>query len=369
MKRNIIIAILLGLCVFIYFRQQDKNYYDMINAVSGATPLAIAVDVPDNISLTVDGLVKQEYRFSASALSGFASNRIRTREFTADGSYLGAYSYAGIPVFNILEGIAPKKPADAAFNQPQDIVVVFTAASGRRAAFSFNEIIMADDSLPVTLAYHREQIMPTNDEVRDSYQKNRYTQNLSGLRLIAPREPDDARYLDNVVRITYTVFDMPDQLLPPRDKGRRCASDTIRCVDGTQVRPAACDGVERKIKARWAMIGHGHGYEKTVSVEGFDVRSFLEVNFKGAGAGDYFLFVACDGYRCLFSGKEIFSIDSGRSMMIADRIDGQKPAAGFQLVPAADFFADRSLWALSHVVRIHPPNSWETLLNIETKLH
>jgi hypothetical protein len=359
MKRNITIAILLGLCIFIYLRQRDKNYYDMINAVSGATPLAIAVDVPDNISLTVDGLVKKEYHFSASALSGFASTRIRTREFTADGTYLGAYSYAGIPVFNILEGIAPKKPTDAAFSQPQDIVVVFTAASGRQVTFSFNELIMADDSLPVTLAYHREQIVPTADEVRNSYQKNRYTQNLSGLRLIAPGEPDVSRYLDHVERITYTVFDIPDQLLPPRAKGRRCASDSIRCIDGTDVWPATFNGVGRNMKSRWAILGHGHGYEKTVAVEGFDVRSFLKVNFKGAGAGDYFLFVACDGYRCLFSGREIFSIDTGRSMMIADRIDGQKPASGFQLAPPADFFADRSLWALSHVIRIHPQESIE----------
>jgi hypothetical protein len=55
----------------------------MINAVSDAIPLAIARDVPEGVSLTVDGLVKKEYRFSPSALNGFATMRIRTKEFTS----------------------------------------------------------------------------------------------------------------------------------------------------------------------------------------------------------------------------------------------------------------------------------------------
>ena len=148
MKKNIIILLLILISIFIYFRQQKKNYYDMINAVSGATPLAIERDTPDGISLIIDGLVKHEYRFNASSLSGFASTRIRTREFSSDGKFLGAYAYSGIPVFNILEGIAPEKEAGALFNQPLDILVKFISASGESVGFTFNEIIMADDSLP-----------------------------------------------------------------------------------------------------------------------------------------------------------------------------------------------------------------------------
>ena len=152
MKKNILILLLIVAVVFVYFRQENKNYYDMINAVSGATPLAVAREVPENISLTVDGLVKQTYNFSASALNGFAATRIRTREFSPQGEFLGAYAYIGIPVFNILEGIAPQKPKTAVFNQPLDILVTFTSADGKSVAFTFNELIMADDSLPVTLA-------------------------------------------------------------------------------------------------------------------------------------------------------------------------------------------------------------------------
>lgn len=352
MKKNIVIVLLIALSVFIFFRQDNKNYYDMINAVSGATPLAIARDTPGGISLTIDGLVKQEYKFNASALNGFASTRIRTKEFSPDGKFLGAYAYTGIPVFNILEGIAPDKKPDAAFNQPLDILIKFISASGKSVGFTFNEIIMADDSLPVTLAYYREPLNPTSDDVKDTYDKNIMSEPLAGLRLIAPAEPDAGRYLDDVVKITYTTLPAPDDLLPIRKKGTNCASSSITCIDGEKTYQATFENVLRITKDDWALIGHGHGYEKNVSAEGFELRSFLEANFKDMSPGDYFLFVACDGYRCLFSWREIFTVEKGKDIMIADIVNGELPETGFRLAPTADFFNDRSMWGLAFVARI-----------------
>jgi len=44
--RILLIAVFLVVTGFLIVRQQDRNYYDLINAVSGATPLAVARDVP-----------------------------------------------------------------------------------------------------------------------------------------------------------------------------------------------------------------------------------------------------------------------------------------------------------------------------------
>lgn len=354
MKKNIVIVLLIALSMFIYFRQKEKNYYDMINAVSGATPLAIERDAPDWAYLTIDGLVKHKYNFTSSALNGFASTRIRTREFAPDGKYLGAYAYTGIPVFNILEGISPRKEDGAAFNQPLDILVKFISETGKSVEFTFNEIIMNDDSLPVTLAFYREPIRPTTDKVRDTYDKNLFTSPLTGLRLISPREPDVSRYLDNVTKITYRVMPAPDALLPVRKKGVKCSGEKIICIDNVNKYDSTFENVKRIKDENWTMIGHGHGYEKNVEVEGYDLRSFLNANFTDPGPEDYFLFVACDGYRCLFSGREIFTLESGKSIMIADRIDGRLPDTGYRLAPTKDFFSDRSMWALTCVVRLTP---------------
>ncbi len=352
MKKNILIVLLIVAAVFIYFRQENKNYYDMVNAVSGATPLAIEKDVPKGVSLIIDGLVKQEYRFDASALNGFASTRIRTREFAPDGKFLGAYAYTGIPVFNILEGIAPQKEKDAIFNQPLDILVKFISASGKSVGFTFTELIMADDSLPVTLAYYREQVKPTADTVKDTYDKNIYKEQLAGLRLIAPGEPDTGRYLDDVIKITYTTLPAPDNMLPVRKKAK-CVSTAITCIDGEKRYQALFENIPRIIKKDWVLIGHGHGYEEKVDAEGFELRVFLNANFKEVSPDDYFLFVACDGYRCLFSWREIFAVEKGKEIMIADKVKGEMAETGYRLAPTADFFNDRSMWGVAYIVKIN----------------
>jgi hypothetical protein len=318
--------------------------------VSGATPLAVEKKMPLDYSLTVKGLVKKEYRFSGSALNGFAATRIRTREFSPDGHYQGAYAYLGIPVFHILEGIAPEKPGNATFKQPLDMLVTFTATSGEKVNFSYNELLMVDDRHPVTLAYDREQLLPTNEKVRETYRLNLNSAPLSGLRLICPREPDTTRYLDNVVSITYSLLPVPEDLLPVRQKAIKCESNAVICLQGREAGTAVLEGLPVLSNDRWVRIGHGHGFDSVARLEGYDLRSFLYANFPGATGSDFFLFVSCDGYRCLFSGREIFCTTDGLEMMIARSLNDQMPKEGLMLVPAADFFHDRAMWGLSHIV-------------------
>ena len=353
-SNKIIIAFLIlaiGVVAFLHARKQNENYYDLL-IVSGATPLAVAEKVPETFSLTVNGLVKKQYVFSGSALNGFAATRIRTREFSPDGKFLGAYAYLGIPVYNILEGISPQKPDSAVFNQPLDILVTFTSVSREKVHFSLNELLMTDDSRPVTLAYMRKEVLPTTEAVRDNYAFNLFRDNLSGFKVICPGEPDTARYLDNVVTVTYTTLPAPDDLLPIRTKGKKCTGESILCIENRESKTADFKNVVAAKKDHWVRIGHGHGFEDVAEVSGYDLRSFLTTNFSGAGETDFFLFVACDGYRCLFSGREIFETDDGRGMIIATTINGQPAPQGFRLALTADFFADRSMWGLSYVVRI-----------------
>ena len=349
-KKILILLVVIG-SVFLYYRQTHKDYYDYLT-MSGATPLAVARRVPATIQLTIDGLVKKEYHFSGDALNALATTRIRTREISPTGDFMGAYIHVGIPVFNILEGIAPQKPTGAFFDQPLDILVTFHSAGGEKACFSFNELIMTGDCQPVTLAFSRQPVMPTNEKVRDSYTGNPFMDELTGLRLICPKEPDTSRYLDDVVRISYDTIPVDERALAPRRKKFACHSGSLTCMDGSRQWPGELESIDRAANNNWIRIGHGHGYDETASAEGVDLRGFLTVNFDGAGPDDFFLFVACDGYRALFSGREIFATPEGRSMMIADRLNGKAPAEGLMLAPTADYFSDRAMWGLAQVVRI-----------------
>jgi hypothetical protein len=320
--------------------------------MSGATPLAVARQVPSDFHLEIDGLVKKAYRFSGNALNALATTRIRTREVSPDGEYLGAYIHVGIPVFNILEGIAPQKPDHYSFDQPLDIVVAFHSESGETVYFSFNELIMTGDCYPPTLAFSRKPVRPTNETVQETYAGNRLAEALTGFRLICPKEPDTARYLDNVVRISYKGIPLQDADLPPRRKKTKCHSGTIGCIDGNKHEPGLFEEATPKTRDRWIRIGHGHGFDDIAAARGYDLRTFIEANFSGISPDDFFLFVACDGYRALFSGREIFCTADGAKMMIVDRIDGKPTAEGYMLAPTGDFFSDRAMWGLARIVRI-----------------
>jgi hypothetical protein len=329
------------------------SHRDYIDAFSGATPLALEKKVPNGLSIVVDGKVKQTYHFNSRSFRLLAKTRVRTREVTPGGEIMGAYIYTGVPVIHILEGVAPVKTKSDAFDRPLDMMVIFTSAAGKKAYFSYGELTMIDDSLPVMLAFHREPVLPSKDP--ESYSMNKYRENPAGLRLVCPREPDTSRYLDDVTHITLETPDYPDHLLPPMQKGKNCTSTSITCIENENLQPASFEGVPIIEASHWFRIGHGRGIkdDHTFTASGFHLRSFLKRNFPGCGPEDFFLFTACDGYRSLFSGKEIFCTDAGDSFMLLQTMDGKPPKGGQTLGPISDFFVDRNVRGLTHIVRFN----------------
>lgn len=351
MKKLALFLILVALVLVLWDILAHKDYID---AFSGATPPALERDVPDGLSLKVDGRVKQEYQFTSNGLRLLAKVRIRTRENTRDKEMLGAYIYTGVPVLYMLEGVVPVKTERDAFDRPLDMMVVFTSATGQTASFSYGELTCTTDSLPVTLAYHREPLLPTKDP--GEYKGNKYKEALKGLRLICPREPDTWRYLDNVVRMTLVIPGTPDEILPRQQKKSDCTSTSITCLENKgSERPAVYDGIPLVEIRHWFRIGHGRGIkgDRPSVVSGYRLRSFLKGNFPGCGDEDFFIFIGCDGYRVLFSGREIFLTGEGEQLILVQTLDGQGVGGEYTLGPVSDFFVDRAVKGVSHIVRLH----------------
>ena len=124
LKGSILCIVLTSIALFPGCRQKITE----IMTVTGATPLALQESVPSGFSLKISGMVKKEYDLSSYTLNKFATARIRTREVSPVGEFEGAYVYTGIPLYNILEGVTPKKPKTAAFDRPLDMVVTFYSA-------------------------------------------------------------------------------------------------------------------------------------------------------------------------------------------------------------------------------------------------
>ncbi|MCU0846189.1 MAG: hypothetical protein MUC76_14865 [Spirochaetes bacterium] len=355
MKKNhiILIAVAAGaLVLFAGYRLVFSKNQVEIMAVTGATPLAVKQEVKSGTTLKVSGLTKRVYTFGADALNAFAPTCMRTREVAPDGKFMGTYRYSGIPVLHILEGVAPKKAENAAFDRPLDMIVTFENADGERVHFSYGELTMTDDSEPVMLAFDRREVLPSEPKKDEPYTWNAHRENLKGLRLVCPAEPDTARYMDDVKRVLLREAEVDNSLLPVMRKGAKCVSTGLSVVEKGKQRPVMLDGVKRAVSDGWVRTGHGKGYKGISSAEGYNLASLLAKNFPGCGPKNFFLFVACDGYRSVLSGTEIFKTADGRGMMLIEKMDGKKPAAGPMLGPVNDYFVDRDVWGLSHIMLI-----------------
>ncbi|MBN2040378.1 MAG: hypothetical protein JW864_10070 [Spirochaetes bacterium] len=352
-KLFIILIILLAVIFIVTFIPQLLTQISKIDimSVTGATPVALYEKIPGNITLKVTGELKKDYSFTTRTLNGFAATRIRTQEVSPEGSLVGTYAYLGIPVLHILEGIAPKSPEDKEiFDRPLDMLVTFISSSGKSVNFSYGEIIFVNDSFPVTLAYNRKEIKSSKNP--EKYEKNIYKENIKGLRLICPRDLDTLRYLDDIVEISMKKINTLYDKLPVQKKGEKCGSDSISCIEGNKVYTAKLKGVEKININHWFRTGHGQGFKGISSAEGYSLRHFLKLNFPNADKNRYFLFAACDGYRCLFSGREIFEHSDGEYMIILGKKDGKKVSSGYMLAPVKDYFVDRDIWGLTHVVML-----------------
>jgi len=323
-----------------------------VDTVSSATCPAVKKVLPRGLSIKVDGKVRNRYNLTHKYLSGLSTVRIRTREITPDGNVMGAYIYNGIPVYFLLDGIAPHKDKNDRFDRPLDLIVTFSSASGKSVSFSYGELTMCDDNDPVTLAYHRSQLLPSKDP--EKYNKNRYKKPLNNFRLICPGDRYDNRYLDNVVLIRLLLLPTTDNLLPNLSKGKECRSENLFFIrDGKKIE-CSFDDIPKITIHNWFRIGHGRGIksENLDSVKGYALRTWINKHYPAAKPGDFFVFIGCDGYRSIFSWSEIFQTENGEKMIIITERNGIREKKGLTLGPLGDFFVDRDIWGLSCVEKV-----------------
>ncbi|MFZ7110490.1 MAG: hypothetical protein ACOWYE_02310 [Desulfatiglandales bacterium] len=102
----------------------------------------------------------------------------------------------------------------------------------------------------------------------------------------------------------------------------------------------------------WIRVGHGHGFMGISSANGYPLRAFLRKNFPNCGSGQDFIFVSCDGFRTIFSGPEIFLNEEGESILLMTELDGKPAKGGITIAPLRDYFVDRDVWGITHIVLV-----------------
>ncbi len=348
-------GIVIGAGGLILLSKINHNGHPLIDGFSSATPVAVHQKVPADCRLLVSGQVVQNWDMRAKDFEALARTRLRCIESDVTGRIDGAYIYQGIPVLHILEGVAPTIKPEDIFDRPLDMVVSARNDQGRSSWFSYGELTMCDDSDPVLLAFSRQELLPSKNP--EKYTKNTWHGPHSGLRLIAARDWDNSRYLDAVNEIRLRRPDWPTPPGTPTMKvpGKGTAiPDQVIVANADQVvwqgRPDSLDLTVQKVD-NWRRIGHGQGLKSKTpeQLAGYLFSDFMKKLCPDMNRDDAVLVVAIDGYRSLFSGREILEHVQGRKLLIQEASADKQ---GWTVQAGGDFFVDRCVWGLSHIIRI-----------------
>jgi hypothetical protein len=352
---------LVGLFILVIFSNFYVSSIESVDALSGATALIKAPDFPKNLTLTISGEVKQIYQLDAKQLATLPRMRIRTKEFTPTNEILGAYIYYAVPVQLLLEMVAPQKTSGAKFDRPLDMLVIFHSKEGKCSLFSYGELTLCSDKNPVSLAYYREGILPSKEA--PDYNKNRFKNNIQGLKLICPGDKYTSRYLNQVISMKLvTPAKVRSQHLLIAQKGENDRYQVLS-VDEERINSIKLNSFPLKTIKNRFRIGHGRGIKGiTSSAQGYPIKNILIKYFPHINKEDFFLFLAADGYRAIFSFYEIFQHAQGNNLFLLKSRNGKPIEEGFTLAVLEDFFIDRDVREVKFVERIKPVNIG---LNIE----
>lgn len=345
--------IVLTIIVALFVAWDIYTHYDYIDAFTGATPKALAAKVPGGISVKVTAFEGREYHFNSSSFRLLAKTRLRTREYKRDGTIIGSYSYEGVPLRVILEGVDPDKSVNAPFDRPTDIVVRVKSADGGVSCFSYGELTMATDSDPVILAYKRNEVLP--DKEPEKYKGNKRKEEIENVALICPGDEDVSRYLEEVQEIEFIAPDTGRMAVPVMRKGMDYVSKTVVFAEKDRSVEVGADSLRIKEQSfAWFRIGHGRGIKRRelINVSGSRLSSVLRKYYPDLKKEDFILVTGGDGYRTVFSGYEVLEGRTGNSMIIVDEIEGKTPESGVLLGVMSDFYIDRCVRGVAHIARL-----------------
>ena len=353
---------------FVFFKLNGHKAI-VFDGFSSATPVAVQHKVPADCRLTVSGQVSRDWEMEAGDFAALAQTRFRCVENDSSGTINGAYIYQGVPLIHILEGVAPVNRPEDPFDRPLDMLVLVNNGKGETSRFSYGELTMCDDTTPVTLAYHRLELLPSKEP--EKYTKNSWHGPHNGLRLVAPRDWDNSRFVDSATEILLHRPDWPTPEGTPtmKNPGKEAPlPEQLTLAVGTgivwQGRPDSL-GLPTRSVQNWRRVGHGRGIksESPEYAEGIGFIDLLKHFFPQADREDVFLIVAIDGYRSLFSGRELLEHPQGKKILIQDRTPREQ---GWIIQVCGDFYVDRCVWGVSHIVRIPADEVDEMIRNADS---
>lgn len=330
------------------FAQQSNDFFD--NTPSRKLPGTLKIEVAGEVAnpgvvelerLPLRSLIVRESRLEKGGAA--PSERGET-------AFVGAYRYEGYSLLDILNDRVVARRHGAGFKPQTDLLVAVENAAGERAVLSWGEIYYPASLHRVIIAAAAAPIVPS--ETREDWPLP------GGVKLVCANDLHSERGILNPTKIS--VFSAPLEI--PDKKGLKplCAPNfqvhkqglqegRVRASLVQEFDPAKVDAAKRTYPSVFYGRGKGyHGFQEFSGILLKDALKAFAAPDAAALRNGYLIAAAADGYRIALSFSELFNRNDQAEFLLIDRGEGAD-GGRYAIFPAADFFSDRALKAVSAI--------------------
>ncbi len=254
--------------------------------------------------------------------------------------FIGAYRYEGYSLLDILNDRVASRRHGAGFKPQTDLMVAVENAAGEKVVLSWGEIYYPAALHRVLIAVAAAPIIP--NESKENWPL------APGIKLVCANDLYSERGILNPTRIT--VFTAPLEI--PDKKGLKPLTVANFQVlrPGQQAAafdPAALAAEKRNFPSVFYGRGKGfHGFQEfTGALLADALKRYVTLDAAALRRG-YLVAASIDGYRIAMSCSELFNRNDQAEFLLLDRGAGAD-GGRYAIFPAADFFSDRALKAVS----------------------
>jgi hypothetical protein len=335
MKNFLIINLMLLMTLFTHTlksQQSTNDFYDEAETFSlkGTTIIQVGGEIgnPGDVDITK-----------------LPSRSLVIKEALAKGDsnkFVGAYRYDGYSLYDILNNVILKKKNEAEFPPIIDLYVKVENDRGESVVISWGEIYYPVHRHEIIIATKVARIVPS--KTKDLWPLPQETKLVVGTDLLTERN------ISNPVKIT--VFSSSVSY-PVKRSLTPLFSPGIKILNGDKLLQELMTTPVTAHQAEYETIfyGRGRGIHSTTPFDGVllkDVlKSFYSTDQEKIRKG-LFVVAGADGYRSVYTFSEIFNRnDQAEVLLIEDR--NNQDGGAYRLFPAADFFSDRAVKAVSEI--------------------
>ena len=268
---------------------------------------------------------------------------VREARLDKDGlAFSGAYRYEGYSLVDILNDRVAARAHGPEFRPQTDLMVALENAAGDMAVLSWGEIFYPAAQHRVLVAVAAAPIIPS--ETKEIWPL------AAAVKLVCGNDLASERGILNPTRIT--IFTAPLEI--PGKKGLKPLTIPNFQVLRPGQQAVAFDTATLVAEKRTfpsVFYGRGKGYHGFQRFSGVPLaealKKYVTIDRETLKRG-YIVAAASDGYRIALSFSELFNRNDQAEFLLLDRGEGSD-GGRYAIFPAADFFSDRALKAVSAI--------------------